>query len=98
MVETKKPFNVLLGDTELERIRAVANKAGESVSGYMRRQVLLIISEEESQKTKTYVNVSRIVRKPNTYVIGLDDGNELYLNKLKDLDKSIKRINEIQNE
>ena len=47
--ELRKPFNIRFTDSELERIEAVAKASGESVSGYIRRQILTIVNEEESQ-------------------------------------------------
>jgi len=35
--------------TEKKRIKAVAMASGETFSGYIRRQILMIVSEEESQ-------------------------------------------------
>lgn len=48
--ETRKPFNVRFTDSELKRVKAVADASGEQVSSYIRRQILMIVREEEEQK------------------------------------------------
>lgn len=47
--KTREPFNVRFTKSELDRIKAVATESGETVSGYIRRQVLTIVKEEEEQ-------------------------------------------------
>lgn len=49
MVETRKPFNVRFTESELERVKAVADANGETTSSYIRRQILMIVKEEEEQ-------------------------------------------------
>ena len=49
--EIRKPFNVKFTDSELERVKAVASASGESASGYIRRQILMIVQEEEEQRS-----------------------------------------------
>jgi hypothetical protein len=44
---TQEPIGFTL--TEKNRIKAVAKASGETFSGYIRRQILMIVSEEESQ-------------------------------------------------
>jgi hypothetical protein len=48
--EIRKPFNVKFTKSELERVKKVAADSHESASGYIRRQILMIVEEEESQR------------------------------------------------
>jgi hypothetical protein len=45
---TQEPIGFNL--TEKGRILKVAKASGETFSGYIRRQILIIVTEEESQK------------------------------------------------
>ena len=47
---TRKPFNVKFTEKELNRIKDVASRYGEGTSTFIRRQILMIVEEEESQK------------------------------------------------
>jgi len=48
--EIKTPFPVRFTESELNRVKAVAKASEEKVSSYIRRQILTIVREEESQK------------------------------------------------
>ena len=47
--ETRTQRTIGFTPTEENRIKAVADASGETFSGYIRRQILMIVSEEESQ-------------------------------------------------
>ena len=48
--ETRKQRTIGFTPTEEKRIKAVADASGETFSGYIRRQILVIVEEEESQQ------------------------------------------------
>ena len=48
--EIRKPFNVRFTQSELSRIKAIAKASGEGTSSYIRRQILMIVREEEEQR------------------------------------------------
>jgi len=42
--------NIRFTDGEWDRLKSVSHEAGETRSGYVRRQIMNIVREEESQK------------------------------------------------
>lgn len=48
--EIRKPHTIKFSDNEWQRIKTVADNSGENASGYIRRQILIIIKEKESQE------------------------------------------------
>ena len=46
----RKQYTISLTDQEKERIDKVCDQYGEQFSAFIRRQILIIVSEEEGQK------------------------------------------------
>ena len=46
----REQYTISLNKEEAQRIKAVAKDYGETMSGFIRRQIMLVVQDEEEQK------------------------------------------------